>query len=760
MSPQSSQDVRAAWGKFFDDPMLSMDRIRDIGLRGGFGDGHHCRSLYWKIYLEYLPSLETEAWPLVLQKERNGYDDLKKRFIFDPNREAQKMGDMSLNNPLSLAEESPWTQYFKDTELQKLIRQDVERTMPDQQFFRGAEIQDLMTNILFVWCKLNPDVSYRQGMHEILAPILYVVDTDKVDATQSSGLTELQLTVFDARFVEHDTSVLFYRIMRSAKIWYETGESAGVNSPKGRPQRPVAYTDRSQREKTLPIVAQSKRIQNELLRAVDPELHQHLDDLKLEPQLYALRWLRLIFGREFAFEDLMILWDGIFAEDPNLGLVEWICISLLVFLRKDLLEADYSMALYRLMKFPTKEELQTEISEFIASAKGLRERFAQRAVIASTPASARASNLPSSPPPPAPKSSTASTKRNTVPWATLNSSTSRPRQADSDEAAPPVAAVEEPTAAEKSKITLLESRVASLWRETQKLKDKNSKLAAKVERCVDILATVLEVGPNGTMMGPERAGEVEGVADELRVVISELRGEELPDTPKVIKKREGPTVSIATEETVVQDPLDWSKPSAMVTDRKPVQIASSRYHTSEARTAVTVLGTTPDSANDSATSQDVWAASLSAAAQVDATMKTAAGSVRKAFSDLFDDKGLFGNAAWRGAKSVEGEQQDSSAGRTRPVETVNDPLRSEIEEGYKSAALPAGGRRTFPPTQPSTGSVSKSMTSPVTPTPGGPIKSIKPTFDPLAGVPVSQEKSPLTRIPAARPQEARDDPLS
>ena len=45
----------------------------------------------------------------------------------------------------------------------------------------------------------------------------------------------------------------------------------------------------------------------------DPALHLRLGELGIEPQLYLLRWLRLLFGREFHFEDVKLLWDAIFA---------------------------------------------------------------------------------------------------------------------------------------------------------------------------------------------------------------------------------------------------------------------------------------------------------------------------------------------------------------------------------------------------------------------------------------------------------------
>lgn len=43
-------------------------------------------------------------------------------------------------------------------------------------------MQEHLTDILFIYCKLNQDVSYRQGMHELLAPLYWVVATESVKA--------------------------------------------------------------------------------------------------------------------------------------------------------------------------------------------------------------------------------------------------------------------------------------------------------------------------------------------------------------------------------------------------------------------------------------------------------------------------------------------------------------------------------------------------------------------------------------------------
>jgi TBC1 domain family protein 5 len=43
----------------------------------------------------------------------------------------------------------------------------------------------------------------------------------------------------------------------------------------------------------------------------------------------------LLFGREFPFDEVLVLWDGLFAEDPNLTLVDWVCTAMLIFMRKE-----------------------------------------------------------------------------------------------------------------------------------------------------------------------------------------------------------------------------------------------------------------------------------------------------------------------------------------------------------------------------------------------------------------------------------------
>jgi hypothetical protein len=51
--------------------------------------------------------------------------------------------------------------------------------------------------------------------------------------------------------------------------------------------------------------------------------------------LMARRWLRLIFTRELPFGLALRLWDGVFAEDPGLGLLDFICVAMLLLIRNE-----------------------------------------------------------------------------------------------------------------------------------------------------------------------------------------------------------------------------------------------------------------------------------------------------------------------------------------------------------------------------------------------------------------------------------------
>ncbi|KAI5306973.1 hypothetical protein KEM56_005967 [Ascosphaera pollenicola] len=213
--------------------------------------------------------------------------------------------------------------------------------MQDNHYFRDPQTKRRMLDVLFIWANLNPDIGYRQGMHEILAPVMWVVDSDSVGVQSEPEPwgDETMMVTLDSRFIEHDSFTLFAAIMQNVKALYEHGDGGN-----GKPAD-VNYES--------PIVARSRRIHEVMLFRVDYELAEHLAAIDILPQIFVTRWIRLLFGREFSFQEVLSMWDMIFAEGVRLELIDYICVAMLLRIRWQLLDSDYSSALSLLLKYPS-----------------------------------------------------------------------------------------------------------------------------------------------------------------------------------------------------------------------------------------------------------------------------------------------------------------------------------------------------------------------------------------------------------------------
>ncbi len=172
------------------------------------------RSVYWRVFLELLPAGSSpQSWAGLLEARRTSYAELLVAHRTDPSK--------AQDDPLSLAEDSAWGRFYKvcswepplfwvpyqhallpraripsvsalppglahlpypqETELLDEIKKDLDRLYPDGcgDFFEKQPIKDAMLNILYLWSSMNPETSYRQGMHEVLAPIVYQLESDK-----------------------------------------------------------------------------------------------------------------------------------------------------------------------------------------------------------------------------------------------------------------------------------------------------------------------------------------------------------------------------------------------------------------------------------------------------------------------------------------------------------------------------------------------------------------------------------------------------
>ncbi|KAL0426662.1 UNVERIFIED_CONTAM: TBC1 domain family member 5 [Sesamum latifolium] len=394
-----------------------------------FGD---LRGVQWRIDLGILPSSRSasiDELRRVTANSRRRYAALRKQLLVDPM--CQKMEALEIlllpalkhlfllnfahhqnfayiswipfKFPISGLPDSMWGRFFRNAELEKMVDQDLTRLYPE----RG--MHELLAPLLYV---LHVDVgrlsevrkdyedhfadkfdgfSYHENdltyKFEFKKFSEYVGDGSEFEATsaKSSSLTELDPViqtivllsdaygaegelgiVLSEKFMEHDAYAMFDALMSGAGGVVAMAEFFSP-SPYG-----------SSHTGLTPVIEASAAMYH-LLSVVDSSLHTHLVELGVEPQYFSLRWLRVLFGREFSLEDLLVIWDEIFARDnkksnkasdsdaesnsgvldsPRGAFISAFAVSMILMLRSSLLATENATAcLQRLLSFPDDIDL-------------------------------------------------------------------------------------------------------------------------------------------------------------------------------------------------------------------------------------------------------------------------------------------------------------------------------------------------------------------------------------------------------------------
>lgn len=277
-----------------------------------------------------------------------------------------------------------WAQFFSDETLLHDINTDLERLFPvgHEALFRRDDLRDVLRHVLFVWCKLHPDVSYRQGMHDVAAVVLYAflernetVD-DSADSFARAATTGADDDDDEANaatytlpaFAETDTFLVFEAIMLYLKPFYEVVQSLpaerqsnetlnnassgllssvssrsheqrlfgsyrgketnsmadlfGESAPPPPHSSPAPLATQKTARTALPALNRiCHSIQYELLQQKDPQLFYHLQNLEIVPETYCLRWVRLLLAREFRFDELLQVWDAMIHDHERPDIV-------------------------------------------------------------------------------------------------------------------------------------------------------------------------------------------------------------------------------------------------------------------------------------------------------------------------------------------------------------------------------------------------------------------------------------------------------
>ncbi|XP_069769092.1 TBC1 domain family member 5 isoform X1 [Narcine bancroftii] len=365
MLSESDKGKYISYSKEWEDLFEHSNYFARIKLKGINGQlrSSRFRSICWKLFLEALPEDKTQ-WLNKIAELRSHYEKIKEIHITNP-RKAAGQQDLVINNPLSQDEGSPWNKFFQDKELRAMIQQDVTRTFPEMQYFQQESVRQILTDILFCYARENEQLLYKQGMHELLAPLVFILHCDHqafLHASETANPSEEMKALLSPEFLEHDAYAMFSQLMDTAEPWFSSFERE-VRKGKEEMVTTVPFARPQDFGPSLAIVSKVNRIQDQLLKRYDTELYMHLNRLEIAPQIYGIRWVRLLFGREFPLQDLLVIWDTLFADSVTLDLVDYIFLAMMLYIRDVLIASNYQTCLGLLLHYPSVEDVHALIQK-------------------------------------------------------------------------------------------------------------------------------------------------------------------------------------------------------------------------------------------------------------------------------------------------------------------------------------------------------------------------------------------------------------
>lgn len=343
---------------------------------------HFTRSLVWKV--SYITkSLNIQAWDSRLSESRVVYHALNKRkdmnipwwkldndHIFYQSQEMSRNLSLKRNkstkiyrsgrktpltsvnigeDPLSSSIEAPDSSVehnIDDLDLLNIIIMDVERLFPGEECFSSSNPSSLacrkqIIELLFIWSKCNPQVGYKQGFHEILGLIYMNMYKETVLIPDKSFIStdDLKiLSLYDRHYLPHDVFTLFNKFAVQSGIVAKFYENENV------------------------LWESIERLNINLMK-VDQIIHYNLiSKLKLESQLWVIRYLRLLLLRELGndLEITSLLWDKLVALQKTTtsipDLIIYMIINLLIRLKTELITCDFSECLSLLLHYPINDK--------------------------------------------------------------------------------------------------------------------------------------------------------------------------------------------------------------------------------------------------------------------------------------------------------------------------------------------------------------------------------------------------------------------
>jgi TBC1 domain family member 5 len=154
------------------------------------------------------------------------------------------------------------------------------------------------------------------------------------------AVEEIIREMTDPSYLEHDAYLLLEAIMdRMAGAYCPELAVPSCHSTPSMLATTEADTSSS------PLYDQMNGIHHHILSRCDPPTARHLSKLGVEPQMFLLRWVRVLMSREFEMPQVWQLWDAIFSLTPHdFSFINVLCVAAVREFRDEILQAEDATA--------------------------------------------------------------------------------------------------------------------------------------------------------------------------------------------------------------------------------------------------------------------------------------------------------------------------------------------------------------------------------------------------------------------------------
>ena len=267
------------------------------------------RAYIWKIILGYLP-LDISEWDSTLAKKREEYKIYKKFIKEKLKKELEKKEYTSKDILEQIIKDvyrtnTQFSFFFQPTDKNKNFNKEeilnIYNKRKNWDFSNIEEVYkydnfenethtDVLKRILFTYSSILQDVSYHQGMNEILAPIYYTFSYDKLYLEENE------------EDIEADSFWSFYFLLSGIKNNFEENQEG------------LFY---------------KSEILSECLKIVDEDVYNKLLEKNIKCEFFCLRWFVVLFGQDFDMGDVIRIWDFVFSCENKNYLLFYVCLAVI-----------------------------------------------------------------------------------------------------------------------------------------------------------------------------------------------------------------------------------------------------------------------------------------------------------------------------------------------------------------------------------------------------------------------------------------------